>query len=61
MSNIFSKNLVKLILLTLLLTLLSTFLYYKNKKNFIWFNGDYELAKTVAGNRVIMLEFYADW
>ena len=61
MSNVFSKNLVKLILLTLLLTLLSTFLYYKNKNNFIWFNGDYELAKTVAGNRVIMLEFYADW
>ena len=61
MSNVFSKNLIKLILLTLLLTILSTFLFYKNKKNFIWFNGDYELAKTVAGNRIIMLEFYADW
>tara|TARA_B100000941_G_C28331090_1_gene461630 strand:+ start:360 stop:545 length:186 start_codon:yes stop_codon:yes gene_type:complete len=61
LSNVFSKNLVKLILLTLLLTLFSIFLNYKNKKNFLWFNGDYELAKTVAGNRIIMLEFYADW
>ena len=26
-----------------------------------WFNGDYELAKSVAGNRLIMLDFYADW
>tara|TARA_S200000501_G_C20385297_1_gene552420 strand:+ start:268 stop:453 length:186 start_codon:yes stop_codon:yes gene_type:complete len=61
LSNAFSKNLVKLILLILFLTLLSTFLFYKNKNFFLWFNGDYELAKTVAGNRIIMLEFYADW
>tara|TARA_Y100001970_G_C14232435_1_gene859530 strand:- start:2778 stop:2936 length:159 start_codon:yes stop_codon:yes gene_type:complete len=26
-----------------------------------WFDGDFELAQSVAGNRLIMLDFYADW
>ena len=45
--------------------LLLVFILFSNCNNFWisypWFEGDYELAKSVAGNRLIMLDFYADW
>ncbi len=45
--------------------LLLLLLLFSNCNNFWntypWFNGDYELAKSVSGNKLIMLDFYADW
>ena len=45
----------------MLLTLLLTLFLFKNSNKYPWFQGDFELAKSVAGNRLIMLDFYADW
>ena len=50
---------MKFIKLLLLLLLLSNCNNLWNK--YPWFNGDYELAKSVSGNKLIMLDFYADW
>ena len=57
MNKFLSNNLIKIVILFFLIIGFS----FKNNNQYPWFNGDYELAKTVAGNRLIMLDFYSDW
>tara|TARA_Y100001968_G_scaffold77551_1_gene68832 strand:+ start:2593 stop:2766 length:174 start_codon:yes stop_codon:yes gene_type:complete len=57
LNKFLSNNLIKIVILFFLIIGFA----FKNNNQYPWFNGDYELAKTVAGNRLIMLDFYSDW
>ena len=61
MNKFLSDNLIKIVVLFFLIIGLIGFSFKSFKNQYPWFNGDYELAKTVAGNRLIMLDFYSDW
>ena len=49
-------NSIKLLLLLILFSNCNNFW-----NNYPWFEGDYQLAKFIAGNKLIMLNFYAEW